>query len=244
MVRALLVRGLLAGLVGGILAFAFAWVAAEPAVGAAISYETQQAAAAGMRTGPALVSRDVQSTFGLLTALLAFGLALGGLFALVFAALYGRLEHASPSRAARRLGAAGFVVVYLVPFLKYPANPPGAGLPETIGTRTALYVAMLVISVAAAAAALWLRWRLARGLGAADATLAGVGCYLAIVLVTGMLLPSVNEVPAGFPAVTLWNFRLGSIGIQAVIWTAIAIVFGQLAERVLDGVRDGSMVRR
>ena len=47
------------------------------------------------------------------------------------------------------LAASGFVAVYLVPYLKYPANPPAVGNPDTIGTRTGLYFVMIVLSIIA-----------------------------------------------------------------------------------------------
>jgi len=47
------------------------------------------------------------------------------------------------------LAATGFVAIDLVPNLKYPANPPSVGKPETIGIRTALYFIMIAISLAA-----------------------------------------------------------------------------------------------
>ncbi len=51
-------------------------------------------------------------------------------------------------------------------------------------------------------------------------------------------LPAVNEVPEGFPADLLWNFRVAAIGIQAILWTGIGLGFGALAERrLLTGVR-------
>src|SRR5262249_33372064 len=124
------------------------------------------------------------------------------------------------------------------------ANPPGVGGPETIGTRTALYLAMLGISLAGGASALSLRRRLAGRLPGPDATLAAIADYLAIVLVAGLLLPRVDEVLADFPAVTLWNFRVGSIGLQAILWAAIGIVFGHLAERAMDGTRGALTARR
>jgi len=230
---------MLAGLIAGGLAFGFARLFGEPSVGSAISFEEQQAAMAGTPYTMPLVSRDIQSTLGLLTAVVVYGVALGGLFALVFAAVYGRVRHASPATTALWLGAGAFVVVYLVPFLKYPANPPAVGRPETVGMRTALYVAMLAISVLGAVYALWFDRRLQARLGNGGAMLASIGAYLAIVIAGGLLLPGVNEVPSGFPAVTLWDFRMASIGIQAITWAAIGLVFGLLATRALDspGVR-------
>jgi Probable cobalt transporter subunit (CbtA) len=224
---------MLAGLVAGLLAFGYARVFGEPAVGTAISFEYQQAAAAGAPYTVALVGRDTQSGLGLLTAVVVYGVALGGLFALVFAAVYGRVGRSSPAGTAIWLGAGAFAVAYLVPFLKYPANPPSVGRPETIGMRTTLYVAMLALSLVGAVYAVWLSRRLETRLGAGGAALASVGAYLAIVIASGLLLPDVNEVPAAFPAVTLWNFRVASVGVQAIIWSTIALLFGFLATRVL-----------
>jgi uncharacterized membrane protein YidH (DUF202 family) len=235
---------MLAGLVAGIVAFGFARVFGEPSVSTAISFEQQRAAAAGTPYTVELVSRDIQSTLGLLAAVVVYGVALGGIFALVFAAVYGRVRHASPARTALGLGAGAFFVVYLVPFLKYPANPPAVGRPETIGTRTALYVAMLAISLLGAAYALWLDRRLQARLGSGNSMLASIGTYLVIVIAGGLLLPVVNEVPSGFPAVTLWNFRIASIGIQAITWATIALLFGFLATHALDPSADEPPPRR
>ena len=86
---------------------------------------------------------------------------MGGLFALAFAAVYGRVGRASPATTALWLAGAAFLVVFLVPFLKYPANPPAVGDPETINDRTLTYLTMVAISVLAAVAALRVRSGLA-----------------------------------------------------------------------------------
>ena len=145
MIRNLLVCGFIAGACGGLLATGFAELAGEPAINSAISFEEAQAEAAGQAPEPEMVSRDIQRSVGLLTAAVVYGLALGGLFALAFAAIYGRVGRVSPAKTALWLAAGAFVVVYLVPFLKYPANPPSVGNPDTIGHRTLLYVVMIAI---------------------------------------------------------------------------------------------------
>ena len=104
----------------------------------------------------------MQKSFGLLTAAVVFGLSIGGLFTLAFAAVYGRVGRASPARTALWLAAACYGVVFLVPFIKYPSNPPSVGSPDTIGRRTALYVCMIGISVLAAYIAVKLRATYAR----------------------------------------------------------------------------------
>jgi predicted cobalt transporter CbtA len=139
--RKLLICGLVAGLIAGLVAFGFMTVAGEPAVDQAIAYEEAHSPPAEQEAAP--VSRGTQKGLGLLTASTVYGLALGGIFALVFAYAYGRVGRASPSRTALWLAAAAFVVVYLVPFVKYPPNPPAVGDPDTIGDRTALYLVMV-----------------------------------------------------------------------------------------------------
>ncbi|MET8157681.1 CbtA family protein [Sphaerisporangium sp. NPDC005289] len=259
MVKNLLVRGMLAGLVAAALALVFAWIFGEPQVGAAVALEGHAhagqaghalAPAAGALPAPDLAphahadaagdtdhgepfSRAVQSTVGLATAVGVYGLAVGGVFALVFAFAYGRLGAFTPRVTAGLLAAAGFVAVELVPFLKYPANPPAVGDPATIGRRTALYFVFVLIAVLLAVAAVSLGRRLAPRFGNGDATVLAVVAFLVAVTAAGLLMPGVEEVPADFPAVLLWRFRLASVGIQAVLWSGLGLAFGLLADRVL-----------
>jgi uncharacterized membrane protein YidH (DUF202 family) len=234
-VRKLLICGLLAGLCGGLLAAGFARVVGEPQVARAVAFEARQAKAAGEPAERPIVSRAEQSSLGLLTAAVVYGLALGGLFALAFAAAYGRIGNAGPGRTSVLLAACAFVTIFLVPFVKYPANPPSVGDPDTIGRRTAIYLIMILISLLAAVAAARLRGILAERRQGSLPTIAAVGCYLLVVVVAGLLLPSVNEVPTAFPAVTLYRFREAAIGMQAVLWTTIGLVFAGTAERVVTG---------
>ncbi len=236
MLRNLLICGLIAGLCGGLLATGFARVVGERQVDRAIAFEQQQATSAHDHQEEApVVSRAVQKSFGLVTAAVVYGLSLGGLFALAFAAVYGRVGRASPARTSVLLAAFAFVVVFLVPFVKYPANPPSVGDPDTITKRTAVYLVMILVSVLAAVAALRLRGLLAERRSGSTATLAACAAYLVVVVVAGLALPSVHEVPETFPAETLFRFREASIGVQAVLWTTIGLVFAATAQRVMTG---------
>ena len=245
----LLWRGMLAGLVAALLAFGLFKFAGEPQVDRAIAFEkamdeaaakakADDAAAKGFpapaeEAEPELVSRAVQGGVGLLTGVGVFGAALGGLFAIAFALAYGRIGDFSPRATAALLAAAGFVSVYLVPFFKYPPNPPSVGLPETIGARTGLYFSAVLISLAAIIAAAILRSTLDRPLGSWNAAIVAALAYLALMVGVAFALPVVNEVPEGFPADLLWKFRTVSLGAQAIIWTTLGLFFGALAENVV-----------
>ena len=126
-------------------------------------------------------------------------------------------------------------MVYVVPNLKYPANPPSVGQPDTIGQRTALYALMLLFSVAAMVVATVLRRKLVTRHGGWTAALIAVGTYIVVVAVVGYILPGINEVPEEFPAVAIWKFRIASFGMQLIMWTTIGLVFGALTERAIAG---------
>jgi putative cobalt transporter subunit CbtA len=85
MVSKLLIRGMLVGLAAALAAFAVAKLLGESQVGHAIVFEDARSAASGLPADPQLVSRTVQSTLGLATGLLAFSVAIGGMFALTYA---------------------------------------------------------------------------------------------------------------------------------------------------------------
>ncbi|HVZ03999.1 CbtA family protein [Hyphomicrobium sp.] len=228
----LLLRGMLAGLLAAVLAFGFAKIAGEPQVDRAIGFEeSHHHAEPGEAEEPELVSRPVQAGIGLATGIAVYGTALGGLFALAFAFINGRLLQLSPRTTAIVIAGLGFLVFYVVPNLKYPANPPAVGAPDTIGYRTQLYFTMIVFSAAALAIAIAFGRQLAVKLGAWNATIAGALAYLVLVGIAAFMLPPINEVPATFPADLLWNFRVASLGIQAILWTTIGLAFGALTER-------------
>lgn len=245
MVRTLLIRGMLVGILAGLLSFGFLKVYGEPQVDRAIAFETQmdEAKAAAERAKgmnveeePELVSRGVQAGLGLFTAVMVYSAAFGGLFALVFAFAYGRMPGTfTPRGTALLLAALGFVALYIVPNLKYPANPPSVGNPATIGLRTALYFGMIAISIAAMACAVSLKRLLASRHGDWNATLMAAAFYLVLVVLAALVLPAVNEVPAGFPAVVLWNFRMASLGAQVIMWTTLALAFGAAAQSAIAG---------
>jgi cytochrome c biogenesis factor len=160
---------------------------------------------------------------------------MGGLFALAFAAVYGRVGRASPAATALWLAGAAFLVVFLVPFVKYPANPPGVGDPETINERTLVYLTMVAISVLAAVAAVRARTAVRGRLAERTATAAALGFYGVVVIAAGIAMPGVHEVPQDFPATTLWDFRIASLGMQLLLWAVIGGVFATTARRVMAG---------
>ncbi len=241
MVGRLIFRGFIVGIVAGLLAFGWARTFGEPAVATAINFESAQdqaKAAAAIAAGkpapdddPVIFSRTVQSGIGLLTGMVVVGAGLGCLFAVLFAFANGRLGRLGPAPTSALLALFGLLSVYVVPGLKYPANPPSVGEPDTIKYRTGLYFLMMAISIAATLGALRLQRSLAPRHGAWNASLLAIGAYLVVITAVYVLLPGINEVPATFPATTLWDFRIASLGIQTVLWGSIGVLFGLIGAR-------------
>jgi hypothetical protein len=259
--KRLIARGLLAGTIGALLAFLFSRVCAEPVIGRAIAFEDGRSDvldAHGVHEhGAELFTRGVQANAGLGFGVLIFGVAMGALFAVVFCVIVGRARGIGPQSLSALLAACSFIAVYLVPFVKYPPNPPAAGQADTIRGRTGWYLVLVLASVVLAVAAVWLARRLAARLGAWNAGLLATAAYLVPIAVVEVLLPGIDETPQplrdasgaivypGFPADVLYEFRLLALGTQLVLWVTIGVVFGTLAGRLLgeraDGVRQPSL---
>jgi len=267
--RSFIAFGALAGAVGGLLAFVFARIFAEPLIQRAIDYESgrheaQEALdrAAGVSTGEhghEVFSRAVQGNLGAGVGIVLFGIAMGLLVAVVYVVLLGRVGQLGPRSLALLVAGGGFLGVYLVPFLKYPANPPAIGHEETITTRGTLYLVMVGASIVLLIVAVAVGRRLQARLGTWNAALAGGAGFLVAVGIVMALLPSVGDLAdnvaiyghhatetplplrdadgtivfPGFPADVLAGFRLYSLLAQMILWGTIGLVFGVLSDRLL-----------
>ncbi|BBZ79207.1 membrane protein [Mycolicibacterium anyangense] len=225
--------GLTAGLAGGIAAFGFARVLVSPLVDQAIGHE--EAHAHGDEHE--VFSRALQENVGAGVGTVMFAVVLGALFAVAVATLsMYRTRHGIRTDlrwTVSGLAATGFVAVNLVPAIRFPANPPGIGMADTIGARTTAYLVLLVTSVGLAIVAVALAARLSQRLGTwAAVAVTGWGYLIGVTLVA-LLLPHFDEVSDHFPAALLADFRLFSLLTQALMWLVLCTVFAALLPRVL-----------
>jgi hypothetical protein len=270
MEKRLVLRGFGVGAIAGLLAFVFSRLMAEPVIQRAIDYEDgRDSALAAIRraaglaadpAGPDLFSRGVQRNIGIATGLVVFGIAMGGLFAVAYVIAYRRTRGTiRPRNLALMIAGAGFTAIYLVPFLKYPANPPSIGHQTTIAARSELYVAMVALSAFALAAAVFAARRLARHWGAWYANILCGLAFVAVMSIVMAILPPLGhlhsnvldygrhatETPLpltnakgvivypGFSADDLFRFRLYSVIDQVILWGTLGLGFGSLVERAL-----------
>jgi hypothetical protein len=198
-------RGVVAGALGGLLAFLFAKVFAEPQIQKAIDYEdgrdhAQEALNATAGISPhehaEPFSRAVQGNVGIGVALILFGAAMGALFAVAYALYLGRSGRLRPRSLAVLVAGGGFLGFYLVPFLKYPASPPAIGNDDTIRQRGGLYLLMVAASVLFLVLTVWLGKRLRPRFGTWNATLIAGAVFVLATAAVMLLLPSAGELSA------------------------------------------------
>ena len=225
--KRLLAAGTLAGLAAGVASALFAATAGRGPIRDAIALEDSISHATSGAHHEDLFGRGVQEVGGAI-GLVVFGLALGVIFAVVLGAVGPRLAASTPLAASVRLGCAGFVAVVVVPFLKYPANPPAVGDPSTVNERTVLYFAALALSILLA----WAVWRFHRAarLAPAAQAWATAALYAAGLTVILVALPASPD-PVEAPADLVWRFRLASLGGLAAAWAMLALVTGTLLSR-------------
>lgn len=231
MTRTLLLRGMLIGLIAGLLVFGFARWAGEPQVDHAIAFETSLDHARGEPAESELVSRHVQRGLGLLVGTVVYSAALGGIFGLIFAFAQGRFGVSNPRVLALWIAGLGFISITLVPSLKYPANPPSVGNPDTIGMRTAAYFFAMALSLASLTLVLQVARGLGRRLGVWNSALLAALLFVVLTATLCHFLPVIDEVPPEFPASLLWKFRIASWEMQLLLWSTLGVLFGWLSER-------------
>jgi hypothetical protein len=280
MEKRLVLRGLLVGALAGLLAFVFARIFAEPIIARAVDYETARDAvlnslekAAGRPVAPAgpdVFSRSIQAGVGIGLGIVVYGAALGGAFAVAFMASLGRVGRLSIRPLALLLALGGFLTIFFVPFLKYPANPPSIGHTDTIKQRGALYLLLVVLTLFFAGAAVWLGRKLQARCGSWNATVLATVSFVVVMAVVMLVLPQLGHLSAnvdeygrlatetpqpikdakgqillpGFPADDLFAFRLYAVGAQLLMWTTVGLVFGPLAERVLNPAAQAARVAK
>lgn len=214
--------GALAGLAGGLAMGLFLLAVGESSIADAIALEH----ASGV-PHEEMFSRGTQVAGGVVGATIS-GVLFGVVLAVVLASVRHRLAARDDWRRTMLVALTGFVALALVPALKYPANPPAVGDPDTVGRRTTLYLILLAWSILSA----WAGWRVAlwlRGRTAPDHVrlTAAVATFVALVAVGFVVLPGTPD-PVEAPATLVWRFRLAALGGAAVLWAVAGTVLGAL----------------
>lgn len=142
-----LISGAFAGTIHGIVNFALV----EPYLDQAIGIENQNLFASGEEkdTPEFLVEYEgyrVWQKSGQILAGTILGTSIGALFGIVFALSRNSLPGNNDIKKTVVLAGIMWFTLFVIPFLKYPANPPTVGDPETVVLRSILYLSFIAIS--------------------------------------------------------------------------------------------------
>ncbi|MGX7679362.1 CbtA family protein [Jatrophihabitans sp. DSM 45814] len=201
----IILRGVLSGAIAGVLGFIFARIFAEPYIQQAIDYESGRddaiasvAKSLGVTVepdGPEIFSRTIQANIGVASGIIGFSAAMGALVAVTYLVLHGRFG-VRPRTLALFITGLGFLGVYMVPFVKYPANPPSIGHTFTIATRAHLYLTMVACSLIFLGLAVFLGHRIRHRFGTYNATLIAAGAFIVLISIVMAVLPSLGHLAA------------------------------------------------
>ena len=153
------------------------------------------------------------------------GTSVGALFGIVFVFTKNVLPQGNYVKKGLVLAGIMWFTLYFIPFLKYPANPPTVGDPDTVVLRGVLYLTFIAISGFGAVGFYQLFKRLQKN----KKFVAFVG-YAAFISAVFIAMPAnPDEVTAPMDLVN--DFRTMSAIAVSIYWIALGIIFGAFWQR-------------
>jgi predicted cobalt transporter CbtA len=221
-----LLAGAIAGTILGILNQGIV----EPYIEQAIAFENEKAAAEeGEIINPVEFGNyRIWQRGGEIAAGTILGTSIAALFGIVFAYSRKLIPGSSNKKKALILAGIMWLVLFMVPALKYPANPPAVGDPETIYYRQSLYVAFLAISGFSALGLAHLYGQLGNKV-AKKAIVPAV--YAAIMVIAYIAMPpNPDQITAPIDLVT--SFRIASGFTMSIFWGLLGIILGSFWDKL------------
>src|ERR671921_538339 len=221
-----LVSGAIAGTILGIIN----QVIVEPYIDKAIDIEIKNSAITEDKViNPSEVSgyRIWQKGGGIVAGTI-LGTSLSALFGIVFIYIRTSLPGSSNKKKALALAGIIYLVLFIIPALKYPANPPAVGDPETIYYRQNLYVAFLAISGFSALGLAFLYGKM----GALNTKKAIIPVAYAAIISGAYLAMPANPDPINAPMDLVIGFRITSAITISVFWGLLGIIFGTFWDKL------------
>jgi len=223
---------LLAGAIAGTILGAINQVAVEPYINHAVELEMQNTNQSSQIINPAeFTAYRLWQRGGEIVAGTILGLSIGSLFGIVFAYTHNSVPGSNNKKKALIVAGIMWFVLFLIPALKYPANPPAVGDPETIYYRQSLYVAFLVISGFSALGLAFLY----RKMGALNIKKAIIPAAYAAIISGAYLAMPANPDPINAPMDLVMGFRITSAITISMFWGLLGVIFGTFWDKLNPG---------
>ena len=219
-----LISGSASGMIYGSLNLLFV----EPLLDQAILIENQQMFASGKeKDTPEFWTKydeyRIWQKSGQVFAGVIYGISLASLFGIIFVFS----QNSLPGKDIKKsiiLGIVMWIVIYLIPFLKYPANPPTVGEPETVVLRGILYLSFIVISGFSALVFYKFYKKLK------TQKFLAVLAYLFFIAIVFVVMPG-NPDKITAPLELVEHFRIISVLTMTTYWISLGFIFGYLWNR-------------
>ena len=216
-----LLSGASAGVIHGTINFAIV----EPYLDQAIGIENQNLFASGEEedTPQFWAEYDgyrVWQKSGQILAGVILGVSMGSLFGIVFALSRNSLPGNNDIKKSIVLAGMMWSALYLIPFLKYPANPPTVGDGETVVLRAILYLSFIAISGIGVISF----YQLSKKFKNNKKFVALIGYGLFIIIVFVVMPENPDEITAPMNLVS--EFRMMSVLGITSFWISIGIILG------------------
>jgi predicted cobalt transporter CbtA len=216
-----IISGTLAGAIHGTVNFAIV----EPYLDQAIGIENENLFASGEEEDNPQFWADyeeyrVWQKSGQVLAGMILGIAMGSLFGIVYALSRNSLPGKNDVTKSVILAGIMWITIYLIPFLKYPANPPTVGDAETVVLRSILYISFIAISGIGALVFYKLSQKLQ-----SDKKYLGILGYAIFIVIAFFVMPeNPDEVTAPMNLVN--EFRLMSVLGVTSFWISVGLILG------------------
>ncbi|MDW0134289.1 MAG: CbtA family protein [Nitrososphaeraceae archaeon] len=202
----------------------------EPTIDKAIALEVQKQVSSGENVNMSeLIDYRYWQKAGAFAGGAIYGAGLASLFGVVFVFARSKLPGKNNKQKAILLAGIMWFVLFLMVALKYPANPPAVGDPETIYYRETLYVGYIMISGLAALgmAVIWIRTRM-------NSKKIIIPLMYAAIMVTAYVVMPSNPDKIEISMDLIQTFRILTAITIGVFWGILGIIFGSLWDKFLS----------
>ena len=218
------------GVIAGIILALLNLGIVEPTIDKAIALEVQKQVSSGENVNMSeLIDYRYWQKAGAFAGGAIYGAGLASLFGVIFVFVRNKLPGKNNKQKAIFLAGIMWFVLFLMIALKYPANPPAVGDPETIYYREILYLTYIMISGFAALglAVIWIRTNM-------SSKRIIIPLIYAAIMVTAIVVMPSNPDKIEISMDLIQTFRILSAMTIGVFWGVLGIIFGSLWDKFLS----------
>lgn len=201
-----------------------------PTIDKAIALEVQKQVSSGENVNMfELIDYRYWQKAGAFAGGAIYGAGLAALFGVIFVFARNKLPGKNNKQKAIFLAGIMWFVLFLMVALKYPANPPAVGDPETIYYRETLYVGYIMISGLAALgmAVIWIKTRI-------NSKKIIIPLMYAAIMVTAYAVMPSNPDKIEISMDLIQTFRVLTAITIGVFWGILGIIFGSFWDKFLS----------